>query len=94
MKCNKDIAFILTFLISLTLLRILQLAIYGHFKACFTLVFGLLLHTLLEVQGVCIGLSEVMASAGKNQILTFMDDLIPSIRAALCDRYAVILFNL
>ncbi|CAH9129951.1 unnamed protein product [Cuscuta epithymum] len=36
-------------------------------------------------QGVCIGLSEVMASAGKNQLLHFMDKLIPTIRAALCD---------
>ncbi|KAL5990285.1 eIF-2-alpha kinase activator GCN1 [Asimina triloba] len=37
-------------------------------------------------QGVCIGLSEVMASAGKSQLLTFMDELIPTIRRALCDR--------
>ncbi|KAF9610689.1 hypothetical protein IFM89_023945, partial [Coptis chinensis] len=36
-------------------------------------------------QGVCIGLSEVMASAGKNQLSTFMDQLIPTIRTALCD---------
>ncbi|CAA0814499.1 ILITYHIA, partial [Striga hermonthica] len=36
-------------------------------------------------QGVCIGLSEVMASAGKSQLLTFMDELIPTIRTALCD---------
>ncbi|KAG0496604.1 hypothetical protein HPP92_001295 [Vanilla planifolia] len=36
-------------------------------------------------QGVCIGLSEVMASAGKHQLLSFMDDLIPTIRTALCD---------
>ncbi|KAL8156542.1 hypothetical protein AgCh_001585 [Apium graveolens] len=36
-------------------------------------------------QGVCIGLSEVMASAGKSQLLSFMDDLIPTIRTALCD---------
>lgn len=39
-----------------------------------------------EVQGVCIGLSEVMASAGKSQLLNFMDELIPTIRTALCDR--------
>lgn len=37
-------------------------------------------------QGVCIGLSEVMASAGKSQLLNFMDKLIPTIRLALCDR--------
>ncbi|KAM7250092.1 hypothetical protein ACFE04_021975 [Oxalis oulophora] len=36
-------------------------------------------------QGVCIGLSEVMACAGRNQLLTFMDSLIPTIRTALCD---------
>ncbi|CAN6460506.1 unnamed protein product [Victoria cruziana] len=36
-------------------------------------------------QGVCVGLSEVMASAGKHQLLSFMDELIPTIRAALCD---------
>lgn len=36
-------------------------------------------------QGVCIGLSEVMASAGKHQLVTFMGDLIPTIRTALCD---------
>ncbi|KAG6482942.1 hypothetical protein ZIOFF_059581 [Zingiber officinale] len=36
-------------------------------------------------QGVCIGLSEVMANAGKHQLLNFMDELIPTIRTALCD---------
>ncbi|CAN6724947.1 unnamed protein product [Malus baccata var. baccata] len=36
-------------------------------------------------QGVCIGLSEVMASAGKNQLLSFMDELIPTMRTALSD---------
>ncbi|KAJ1694352.1 hypothetical protein LUZ63_011050 [Rhynchospora breviuscula] len=36
-------------------------------------------------QGVCIGLSEVMASAGKHQLLHFRDELIPTIRTALCD---------
>ncbi|XP_065629366.1 protein ILITYHIA [Quercus suber] len=36
-------------------------------------------------QGVCIGLSEVMGSAGKSQLLSFMDELIPTIRTALCD---------
>lgn len=36
-------------------------------------------------QGVCIGLSEVMASAVKSQLLSFMDELIPTIRTALCD---------
>ncbi|CAL5332429.1 unnamed protein product [Camellia sinensis] len=36
-------------------------------------------------QGVCIDLSEVMASASKSQLLSFMDELIPTIRTALCD---------
>uniref|UniRef100_R7WCR4 TOG domain-containing protein n=1 Tax=Aegilops tauschii TaxID=37682 RepID=R7WCR4_AEGTA len=36
-------------------------------------------------QGVCIGLSEVMGSAGKHQLLSFMGELIPTIRTALCD---------
>ncbi|XP_059439580.1 protein ILITYHIA isoform X2 [Corylus avellana] len=36
-------------------------------------------------QGVCIGLSEVMASAGKSQLLSFMDGLILTIQTALCD---------
>ncbi|GAU13582.1 hypothetical protein TSUD_346860 [Trifolium subterraneum] len=36
-------------------------------------------------QGVCVGLSEVMASAGKSQLMTFMTELIPTIRTALCD---------
>lgn len=39
---------------------------------------------------MCIGLSEVMASAGKSQLLTFMDELIPTIRTALCDRSVTI----
>lgn len=42
---------------------------------------------LVLLQGVCIGLSEVMASAGKHQLLNFMDELIPTIRTALCDRF-------
>lgn len=42
------------------------------------------------LQGVCIGLSEVMASAGKSQLLIFMDDLIPTIRTALCDRFVTV----
>lgn len=38
-------------------------------------------------KGVCVGLSEVMASAAKSQLLTFMNELIPTIRTALCDRF-------
>lgn len=40
---------------------------------------------------MCIGLSEVMASAGKSQLISFMDELIPTIRTALCDRFVMIL---
>ncbi|XP_021281649.1 protein ILITYHIA isoform X2 [Herrania umbratica] len=46
---------------------------------------GLKDHDASRRQGVCIGLSEVMASAGKSQLLSFMDELIPTIRTALCD---------
>lgn len=49
-------------------------------------VISLLLYLFHICQGVCIGLSEVMASAGKSQLLSFMDDLIPTIRTALCDK--------
>ncbi|EFJ34482.1 hypothetical protein SELMODRAFT_230367 [Selaginella moellendorffii] len=41
-------------------------------------------------QGVCMGLSEVMASAGKLQLVTYMGELIPTIRTALCDRHATV----
>jgi hypothetical protein len=33
------------------------------------------------------GLSEVMASAGKHQLVVYMGELIPTIRTALCDKY-------
>eukprot|EP00250_Pteridium_aquilinum_P013931 c21667_g1_i1 orf=228-8111(+) len=36
-------------------------------------------------QGVCIGLSEVLSSAGKEQLVAYMSSLIPTIRDALCD---------
>lgn len=35
------------------------------------------------------GLSEVMGSAGKHQLVAYMGDLIPTIRKALCDRYVI-----
>lgn len=41
----------------------------------------------IACKGVCVGLSEVMASAGKSQLMIFMTDLIPTIRTALCDRF-------
>jgi len=36
-------------------------------------------------QGVCVGLSEIMAVAGKSQISHFSGTIIPSIRRAICD---------
>ncbi|XP_065830516.1 stalled ribosome sensor GCN1-like [Oscarella lobularis] len=39
----------------------------------------------VERQGVCIGLSEIMASTSKDYIQAFQDSLIPTIRRALCD---------
>ena len=35
-----------------------------------------------------------MASGGKSQLLSFMDELIPTIRTALCDRYVSSLCDL
>lgn len=45
---------------------------------------------MMSIQGVCIGLSEVMAYAGRHQLLNFMDQLIPTIRSALCDRFVLL----
>lgn len=42
---------------------------------------------------MCIGLNEVMASAGRSQLLSFMDQLIPTIRTALCDRFVLFLLK-
>ncbi|XP_076367337.1 lethal (3) 80Fj isoform X2 [Tachypleus tridentatus] len=36
-------------------------------------------------QGVCIGLSEITASTSKDMVLTFFDNLVPTVRRALCD---------
>ncbi|CAH1402466.1 unnamed protein product [Nezara viridula] len=36
-------------------------------------------------QGVCIGLSEMMASTSKDMVLTFVNSLVPTVRKALCD---------
>ncbi|XP_037948421.1 eIF-2-alpha kinase activator GCN1 [Teleopsis dalmanni] len=36
-------------------------------------------------QGVCIGLSEIMASTSKEMVLTFVDSLVPTVRKALSD---------
>ncbi|KAH1001345.1 eIF-2-alpha kinase activator GCN1-like isoform X2 [Dendroctonus ponderosae] len=36
-------------------------------------------------QGVCIGLSEIMASTSKDMVYTFVNSLVPTVRRALCD---------
>ncbi|KAG0253420.1 translational activator of GCN4 [Actinomortierella ambigua] len=36
-------------------------------------------------QGVCIGLSEIMATAGKTHVADYVDSIIPSVRKALLD---------
>nr|XP_018901965.1 PREDICTED: eIF-2-alpha kinase activator GCN1 [Bemisia tabaci] len=36
-------------------------------------------------QGVCIGLSEIMASTSREMILAFVNSLVPTVRKALCD---------
>src|SRR3546814_1571950 len=36
-------------------------------------------------QGVCLGLSEIMACATKKQIEAFLDTLVPAVQDALCD---------
>lgn len=36
-------------------------------------------------QGVCLGLSEIMACATKKQIEAFLDTLVPAVQEALCD---------
>ncbi|CAB4435369.1 unnamed protein product [Rhizophagus irregularis] len=36
-------------------------------------------------QGVCIGLSEVMSTAGKFQVIDYVDSIIPAVRKALVD---------
>ncbi len=36
-------------------------------------------------QGVCIGLSEIMASTSRDMVLAYVDSLVPTIRKALAD---------
>ncbi|ODN04906.1 Translational activator GCN1 [Orchesella cincta] len=38
-----------------------------------------------ERQGVCIGLCEIMANTSREMILAFVDNLVPTLRKALCD---------
>ncbi|XP_038061522.1 eIF-2-alpha kinase activator GCN1-like [Patiria miniata] len=36
-------------------------------------------------QGVCVGLSEIMESTSREQVLGFVDNIVPTVRKALCD---------
>jgi len=36
-------------------------------------------------QGVCVGLSEIMTAAGRNQVNQFLSKIVPAVRKALCD---------
>ncbi|CAG7827579.1 unnamed protein product [Allacma fusca] len=38
-----------------------------------------------ERQGVCIGLSEIMNSTSKEMVMAFVENLVPTLRRALCD---------
>lgn len=38
-----------------------------------------------ERSGVCLGIGEVIANCTKNQIYNFLDDLVSTVRSALCD---------
>ncbi len=36
-------------------------------------------------QGVCVGLSEIMGSTSREQVMGFVDNIVPTVRKALCD---------
>ncbi|CAB4061680.1 unnamed protein product [Lepeophtheirus salmonis] len=36
-------------------------------------------------QGVCVGLSEIMASTSRDMVMTFVDSLVPTVKKTLCD---------
>jgi len=38
-----------------------------------------------ERQGVCIGLSEIMSATSREMVLAFVENLVPTLRRALCD---------
>ena len=39
-----------------------------------------------ERQGVCIGLSEIIQQTSRDNVLLYVDSLLPTIRNALCDK--------
>ncbi len=36
-------------------------------------------------QGVCVGLSEIMGSTSREQVIAYIDSVVPTVRKALCD---------
>ena len=47
---------------------------------------GLGSHDSKERQGVCIGLSEIIQQTSRDNVLLYIDSLLPTIRSALCDK--------
>lgn len=46
---------------------------------------GLGSHDSLERQGVCIGLSEIIRQTSRDNVMLYVDSLLPTVRNALCD---------
>lgn len=46
---------------------------------------GLKSETAQERQGVCIGLSEIIQQTSRDNVLLYMESLLPTVRNALCD---------
>ena len=46
---------------------------------------GLNSHDPQERQGVCIGLSEIIQQTSRENVLLYVDSLLPTVRSALCD---------
>ena len=47
---------------------------------------GMESETPLERQGVCIGLSEIIQQTSRDNVLQYMDSLLPTVQSALCDQ--------
>ena len=47
---------------------------------------GLGSSSMQERQGVCIGLSEIIQQTSRDNVLLYMDSLLPTVRNALCDQ--------
>lgn len=49
---------------------------------------GLVSESTQERQGVCIGLSEIIQQTSRDNVLLYMQSLLPTIKSALCDQQA------